>query len=77
MNAPSALLFDFLSWIDAAPRTYIETMDAWRTSCPRLPVWEDAVERGLVRRERVGTEEPSVVLTSAGAAMLGASRVFA
>jgi hypothetical protein len=25
-----------------------ETMDAWRTSCPRLPVWEDAADHRLV-----------------------------
>ena len=31
-------------------RTYDKTMDAWRTSCPSLPVWEDANERGLVER---------------------------
>jgi len=23
-------------------------MEAWRTSCPKLPVWEDATDRGLV-----------------------------
>jgi len=23
-------------------------IEAWRTSCPRLPVWEEAAERGLI-----------------------------
>ncbi len=32
-------------------RTYDEAMDAWRTSCPKLPVWEDANDRGLIVRE--------------------------
>jgi len=47
------LILDFLDWIAAGPRPYSEVMDAWRTSCPRLTVWEDAIDRGLVivRRE--------------------------
>ena len=44
---------DLLAWIAAAPRTYRETMEVWRTSCPRLSIWEDAVGDGLVRL-RVG-----------------------
>jgi hypothetical protein len=42
------LVLDLLEWVARKPRTYHETMDAWRTSCPRLPVWEDASGRGLV-----------------------------
>jgi hypothetical protein len=51
-----ALTRDLLAWIDAEPRTYAETMDAWRTHCPRLSIWEDAVLGGLVevRGSRVG-----------------------
>lgn len=45
------LILDLLEWIRREERTYQETMDAWRTSCPRLPVWEDANDRGLVKRE--------------------------
>jgi hypothetical protein len=44
------LTLQFLAWIAEAPRTYGEAIDAWRTSCPRLPVWEDAVSNDLVRR---------------------------
>jgi hypothetical protein len=47
-TANGALTRDLLLWIDAEPRTYVETIDVWRTSCPRLSVWEDAVIAGLV-----------------------------
>ena len=43
------LVLDLVEWVGRKERTYQETMDAWRTSCPRLPVWEDATERGLVQ----------------------------
>ncbi len=42
------LILDLVEWLGRKERTYAETMDAWRTSCPRLPVWEDATECGLV-----------------------------
>jgi hypothetical protein len=42
------LILDLLDWVERQPRTYAETLDAWRTSCPRLPVWEDAGDRGFV-----------------------------
>jgi hypothetical protein len=48
LSAPVPLVRDLLEWVLARPRTYGETMEAWRTSCPRLPVWEDAMENGLV-----------------------------
>jgi len=48
------LVLDFVEWIAAEPRPYDEVMDAWRTSCPRLTIWEDAVDRGLVATERNG-----------------------
>jgi hypothetical protein len=43
-----ALILDLLEWIGPRPRAYAEVLDAWRTSCPRLPVWEDANDRGFV-----------------------------
>ncbi len=50
-----ALVLDLLEWIGPAPRSYDEVLDAWRTSCPRLPVWEEANERGfVVRRHQAG-----------------------
>ena len=70
-NAPEALLLDLVEWVARAPRSYEEVMEAWRTSCPRLPVWEDAVERGLVLRRRKGFETPHVLVTAAGMRFLG------
>jgi hypothetical protein len=48
-----ALILDLLEWVTQRDRTYDEVMEAWRTSCPRLPVWEEANDRGLVVRENV------------------------
>ena len=48
-----ALVIDLLEWLAARERSYEEVMEAWRTSCPRLPVWEEANDRGLVAREEV------------------------
>ena len=45
------LIFDLVEWVAKAPRTHTEVMNAWRTSCPRLTVWEDAVDRGLLVRK--------------------------
>jgi hypothetical protein len=45
-----ALIVDLLSWLELRERTYEEAIDAWRTSFPKLPVWEDANDRGLVTK---------------------------
>ena len=45
-----ALILDLLEWIGPGSKPYAEVMAAWRTSCPRLPVWEDANERGFIAR---------------------------
>jgi hypothetical protein len=45
------LVLDLLEWLARRDRSYEETLDAWRTSCPRLPVWEEATEHGLVSIE--------------------------
>jgi hypothetical protein len=47
-----ALILDLLEWIGPRSRAYTEVIAAWRTSCPRLPVWEDANERGFIGRHR-------------------------
>jgi len=49
-QAARLLTLQFLAWLAERPRGYAETMDAWRTSCPRLPVWEECTDRGLVAR---------------------------
>ncbi len=43
-----ALTLQLLEWIQRSPRTYAETLEAWRTSCPRLSIWEDACIDGLI-----------------------------
>jgi len=71
----SPLLRELLAWVDARPRTYRETMDAWRTSCPREPVWEDATGAGLVEVVAQGGADAVVRLTASGrAALAGAGR---
>ncbi len=50
-ESTEALVRDLVEWIAAKPRTHAEVMEAWRTSCPRLTIWEDALDRGLVSRE--------------------------
>jgi hypothetical protein len=67
----SALTVDLLLWIDARPRRYDETIDAWKTSCPRLSIWDDAVIEGLARVDRSTEQGPIVVLTPLGREMLG------
>ena len=69
-----ALILDLLEWIAAAPRSYEEVMEAWRTSCPRLPVWEDASDRGFVVRERSDGQGVRVLLTPAGREFLTGKR---
>jgi D-3-phosphoglycerate dehydrogenase len=48
-----SLILDLLEWLAIRERSYEEVMEAWRTSCPRRPVWEDATDRGLVTREEI------------------------
>ena len=72
-----ALILDLLEWVGPEPRPYDEVMEAWRTSCPRLPVWEEANERGFVAREHVPVRGPLIAVTPAGAAHLRRHRVTA
>lgn len=66
MNDPvEALVLDLLEWIGPGERPYREVIDAWRTSCPRLPVWEEANVRGYVEQRRRG-DETIVCLTPGG-----------
>ena len=46
-----ALILDLLEWIGSKPRPYLEVIEAWRTSCPRLPVWEEANARGFIEQQ--------------------------
>src|SRR5665213_1407182 len=65
-----ALILDLLTWLAMGPRPYGEMMESWRTSCPRLTVWEDALDRGFVARERTSVDGPRVTLTPTGRAFL-------
>jgi D-3-phosphoglycerate dehydrogenase len=64
-----ALVADLLEWAGPTPRAYMETMEAWRTSCPRLPVWEEANERGFIARDGA-----SVSVTAAGREFIAKQR---
>lgn len=61
-----ALILDLLEWLDVAPRPYSDVMSAWRTSCPRLPVWEEANDRGFIERRRATGSGEVVTLSSSG-----------
>ena len=66
-----SLTRDLLEWLSGGPRPYSETMEAWRTSCPRLDVWEQALQAGYVRRcQPPDAASPRVELTPKGEAFL-------
>lgn len=69
-SVTEALILDFLAWLAHRPREYDAAIEAWRTSCPRLTVWEDAHDRGLVARAEVNGRR-IVKITAAGHALLG------
>jgi hypothetical protein len=71
------LILDFLEWLAPGPRPYAEVMEAWRTSCPRLTVWEDAVDRGFVARAAANGAARMIALTEAGSDFLAAKRRMA
>ena len=69
------LIFDLLKWLARRDRTYQETMEAWRTSCPKLPVWEEATDHGLISMDF--TQGRNIVrVTEAGLAFLEQHRVL-
>ncbi|MDP6688308.1 MAG: hypothetical protein QF384_02315 [Alphaproteobacteria bacterium] len=72
-SANDALILDLVQWVAQRPRPYDEVMEAWRTSCPRLTIWEDAVERKLLRREIQAGKGAMVRITPSGLAFLSAS----
>jgi hypothetical protein len=72
----SLLMLQFLDWVASRPRTYAEAMDAWRTSCPRLSVWEDALIAGFIQVNGGGPmQQAEVALTPRGRAILDADPV--
>ena len=69
-----ALVLDLLEWIGPRPRPYAEVIEAWRTSCPRLPVWEEANQRGFIDHIHEQGHAALVVVSPLGAAQLKAQR---
>jgi len=66
------LVRDLLEWLGREPRPYAEVIEAWHTSCPRLPVWEEANQRGFIERRHETGREASVSISAAGLAYLKA-----
>jgi hypothetical protein len=64
-----ALVLDLVEWVAREPRLYADAIEIWRTSCPRLTIWEDAVDRGYVAR-RSTVEGLRVTVTDGGAKFL-------
>jgi D-3-phosphoglycerate dehydrogenase len=60
------LILDLLEWIGPHSRPYAEVLDAWRTSCPRLPVWEEANERGFIMQHHEPEAGSSVSVSALG-----------
>jgi CTP-dependent riboflavin kinase len=63
-NVIDPLVLDLVEWVAKEPRPYAEMLDAWRTSCPRLTVWEEACDRGLVKR--AATQDGAIVVVTEG-----------
>ena len=66
------LILDLVAWCAKQRRTYAEVIDAWRTSCPRLTVWEDAIDRGLLTRKSVKDRGTFIEVTARGQRFLKA-----
>jgi hypothetical protein len=64
------LVRDLVEWVDKEARPYADVLDAWRTSCPRLTVWEEASDRGFVERVSVEGQGVYVTATDAGRAFV-------
>ena len=79
MSQPASLLMiEFLDWVAYQPRTYEQAMEAWRSSCPRLTVWEDALSAGLIQVDGGPRRcDYTVTLTQQGAALLNGRKTVA
>jgi hypothetical protein len=72
MSVADPLVLDFVEWIAREPRAYAEVIGAWKTSCPRLTIWEDAADGGFVARENVAGLGLVVKVTEDGRKVLRA-----
>jgi hypothetical protein len=66
------LVLDLVEWVAREPRSYTDVLDAWRTSCPRLTVWEDATDRGYLTRRLSPERQVMVEVTKSGHDFLAA-----
>ncbi|MCA1364975.1 hypothetical protein I6F14_19825 [Bradyrhizobium sp. IC3069] len=67
------LVLDFVEWVAREPRVYAEVLATWKTSCPRLTIWEDAAERGYVARETIAGLGLVIAVTEGGERLLRAN----
>jgi hypothetical protein len=70
------LILDLLEWMGPGPRPYTEVLEVWRTSCPRLPVWEEADARGFLERHHSPETGQLISVTQAGFTHLHGSRTL-
>ena len=61
-EAANLLMREFLTWVASRPRTYAEAMEAWRSTCPRHMVWEDALAGGFIQLEPGDTPRQPMLL---------------
>ncbi len=67
------LVLDFVEWVAREPRAYAEVISTWKTSCPRLTIWEDATECGYVARETIAGLGLMIAVTEGGERLLRAN----
>ena len=68
------LILDLLEWIGQRSRPYAEVLEVWRTSCPRLPVWEEANSRGYIEHLHEQGQPALVAVSPRGLEWLAAQR---
>jgi hypothetical protein len=73
-DSVASLVLDLLEWIGPSTKPYSEVMEAWRTSCPRLPVWEEANAGGFLTHAHHPSTGPVVSVSTRGFAHLAALR---
>lgn len=64
------LVLDLVEWVAKQPRSYRDVLEAWRTSCPRLAVWEEALDQGYVARSAGDGRGATVHVTASGRSFL-------
>jgi hypothetical protein len=66
-DSVDTLILDLLEWMGSERRPYADVIEAWRTSCPRLPVWENANDRGFMARHHARGHGALVSVSATGA----------